>query len=400
MAPVRAATLAVVTAVLLLGSSTRAAAQYPMITDRDFALDAYHGSTVASYRIVGMGGTSLATAEGAASMSSNPASVASRLATWNDWFEWDFSLDLYNPDLGTDHDNNGLSQSESTGTTVAGNGGIMMYLGEWGVGFSAVDETHELELSTGEPAELAAGLIRLSVGRSFRARELTFGLSLTLGTFSLGVTNDEGATIRALVDAGATSLEAGFLWRPPRQNLRVGTRVTLPVTASLDDVGCDPMNCGGYVLPERVEFPWSAGVGVAWRRGPTAWNIAVHDDWRDEKSLILAADVLITGAVDDGAGLEAFLGHQLQPSGRELVVSLRGGAEYEWVPGWLRVRGGLYWEPGRFSGVSGRAHLTAGLDVRVWSFCFWGDRYRLRLSAASDLAPRYTNVIGSLGFWH
>jgi hypothetical protein len=203
-----------------------------------------------------------------------------------------------------------------------------------------------------------------------------------------------------LVDVAATSLELGFLWRPAGEHLRVGARASLPLTASLDSVGCDPMDCGGYILPERVEFPWTAGVGVAWRRGPTPWNIAVHDDFRDERSLILAADLLLTGSVAEGAGIEGFLDHEFQRSGRHTSISLRTGAEYEWVPGKLRVRGGLYWEPGRFVDVSGRAHLTTGFDVRLWSFCFWGDHYRLRLSFATDVAERYTNVIGSLGFWH
>jgi hypothetical protein len=53
--------------------------------------------------------------------------------------------------------------------------------------------------------------------------------------------------------------------------------------------------------------------------------------------------------------------------------------------------------------LRGRARTrppTAGFDVRIWSFCFWGDRYRLRLSFAADGAARYTNALASLGFWH
>ncbi len=397
-------TAVVTTVALLVCAPSRASAQaatsdYPVITDRHFALDAYQGSTVASYRIVGMGGTSLATAEGAASMSSNPASVASRLATWNDWFEWDFSADTYQPDLASDFDNNGVTQ-DSSANTLAGNGAIMMYLGEWGTGLSVISEERRIELDTGDPAKLTAELVRLSLGRSVRARSLTFGVSLAAGNFTIAHTDANGNPGSALVDVSSTSLDAGFLWRPPARDLRVGARASLPLTASLDSLACDPMNCGGYILPERVEFPWSLGAGVAWRRGPSRWNTVVHDDWRDEKSLILAADLLVTGGVREGAGIEAFLDHRYQQSGRHALVSLRAGAEYEWVPGWLRVRGGSYWEPGRFEGVSGRAHATAGLDVRVWSFCFWGDRYRLRLSFATDVAPRYTNVIFSLGFWH
>jgi hypothetical protein len=79
---------------------------------------------------------------------------------------------------------------------------------------------------------------------------------------------------------------------------------------------------------------------------------------------------------------------------------LRTGAEYEWIPGRLRVRGGAYWEPGRFEGVAGRGHATLGFDLRLFGFSFLGDRYRLRFSSAADGAARYANVLFSLGFWH
>jgi hypothetical protein len=198
----------------------------------------------------------------------------------------------------------------------------------------------------------------------------------------------------------ATTLEAGALWRPSGKDLRVGGRLSLPVSPGITPSGCDPLDCLGYILPEAIEFPWSAGAGVAWRRGPTRWNSIVPGDWRDERALVLAADLLITGGTHHGAGLEAFLDHQRQPSGRHVVASVRAGAEYEWKPGWFRVRGGSYWEPGRFEGVGGRLHITAGFDVRFWSFSLFDDHYRLRLSLAADGAARYTNGLLSLGFWH
>jgi hypothetical protein len=115
----------------------------------------------------------------------------------------------------------------------------------------------------------------------------------------------------------------------------------------------------------------------------------------------VAADVVVTGGTDRGAGIEAFVAHRLQASGRDRVdVSLRVGAEHEIAPGWVRIRAGSYYEPGRFSGVEGRLHGTMGFDLRLLSVCFWGDRYRLRLSFAADAARQYANVITSIGFWH
>ena len=116
--------------------------------------------------------------------------------------------------------------------------------------------------------------------------------------------------------------------------------------------------------------------------------------------MILGADALVSGPVAGGSGLEAFLEKRLQRSGGNASLSLRLGAEYEWIPGWLRVRGGTYWEPARFDDVSGRLHVTLGLDVRFWSFSLWGSRYRLRFSLAADAARQYGNTVLSLGFWH
>jgi hypothetical protein len=168
----------------------------------------------------------------------------------------------------------------------------------------------------------------------------------------------------------------------------------------IDPTACDPNNCAGYILPQQVEFPWTAGAGVAWRFGPTPWNHRVSADFLDESSTILAADVILDGPVAGGSGLEAFLEKRLQSSGQSTSVSVRLGAEHEWVPGRLRIRGGAYWEPPRFDDVDGRLHLTVGLDVRFWSFSLWGSNYRLRLSLAGDGARRYGNTLLSLGFWH
>jgi hypothetical protein len=109
--------------------------------------------------------------------------------------------------------------------------------------------------------------------------------------------------------------------------------------------------------------------------------------------------------VPRGAGIEAFGDMQLQPSGRDINISVRGGAEYEWVPGRFRVAGGAYYEPARFrdplnQNVPGRVHLTAGFEVKLFSFTIWGKRYRVRLALSADVAEKFSNVALSPGFWH
>ena len=83
-------------ALLLLAVAHPAHADGP-ITDRNYAIDAFRGAAIADYRVVGMGGVSLATAEGATGLLVNPAAAASRPATASSWFYWDFLLDAYTP---------------------------------------------------------------------------------------------------------------------------------------------------------------------------------------------------------------------------------------------------------------------------------------------------------------
>jgi hypothetical protein len=139
--------------------------------------------------------------------------------------------------------------------------------------------------------------------------------------------------------------------------------------------------------------------GAALRFADTQWNQIIDKPFRDEQSLTIAGDIVVTGATSDGNGIEAFGMHMLQPSGRNTVFSFRGGLDYELGPGRFRVRAGAYWEPGRFDGVSGRGHVTFGGDLRVFHFRFFGPR-RGRISLTSDIARGYRNVGFSIGLWN
>jgi hypothetical protein len=382
-------------ALLLLSIAWPARADAP-IANRNYGIDAYRGAAVADYRVIGMGGVSLATAEGAVGLLANPAAAASRPATSSGWFDWDFLLDLYTPGLGVDADNSGIPQERVSGKTGAFNAGLVGMFGNWATAITVTGQVRDFSFPSGTRASLSAVMGRLTLARSFADGEWVAGASLLVGGFTLKLPS----TGTDLVNTANWSVEGGALWKPRGQDLRVGVSFRPGILARIDGAGCDPNNCFGYILPERVEFPWTAGAGVAVRFGGTPWNQTIASDFRDEKSTIVAADLIVTGSVADGNGLDAFLEKQMQRSGSTVSPSVRVGAEYEWVPGWLRVRGGAYWEPNRFDDVTGRLHVTVGADVRFWSFSLWGSRYRLRASLAGDGAPRYGNTVVSLGFWH
>lgn len=382
--------------VLMLLAVPRPARADGPITDRHYTIDAYRGAAVADYRVIGMGGVSLGTAEGALGLLANPAAAASRPATASSWFYWDFLLDAYTPALGVDYDNSGTRQDQAIGKTGSLNAGLIGMFGAWGAAITVTGELRNFTLPGGTEAMLSAAILRLTLARSFADGEWVAGASVVAGGFSLKLP----ASGVNLVDATDWSIEAGALWRPPERSLRIGASFRPSMKPRIDGTACDPNDCYGYILPERIEFPWTAGAGIAVRAGPTPWNRRVAEDFRDEKSVIVAADLMVSGPVPGGSGLEAFLEKRLQRSGRTASLSLHVGAEYEWIPGWLRVRGGTYWEPPRFDDVSGRLHLAIGLDVRFWSFSLWGQGYRLRFSLAGDAARRYGNTVLSLGFWH
>ena len=371
---------------------------YPPITDRGYAIDLYQGSVLGSTRIIGMGGASVALAQGASALSANPAAAAVRAPTSRGHWDGDFGLDWLTPSLGSDHDNNGLATT-TTGALVMTVGAVGQYK-QWGLGLSADVQQYTVEVEGGARAQPSLAVGHLALARSFLGEVLTVGLGLRIGSFTLDQLPASGKSQRLFGLQGA-ALEAGVIVRPHGRSLRVGASLALPASgAQVTDETCDPMDCAGYILPERVEVPWQVAAGVAWRLGPSAWNQAIAGDFRDERALLLAADVVLTGAVSDGHGLEAFVAKELQPSGTTPSLSVRAGAELEWLPGRLRVRAGSYYAPGRFPGVPGRVHGTLGVELRVWSFHLWGAQRRVRLSVTGDLALHYGNLGASIGFWH
>ncbi len=122
----------------------------------------------------------------------------------------------------------------------------------------------------------------------------------------------------------------------------------------------------------------------------------------DRQQVLLLASLLITGATPDSVGITDFLTQERTLSGQKTVLSARIGFETEVVRNWVLVRGGAYLEPARYDDVNARAHVTSGIDVRLFRFNPFGllgdDPWRIRL--ATDLAPRYFNFAFALGKYH
>ncbi len=135
--------------------------------------------------------------------------------------------------------------------------------------------------------------------------------------------------------------------------------------------------------------------------------------------LLVTAELLVTGDVPRGVGLEGFLGQGATPgnappgsvvgsSGSEVNFSPRFGIETEPIPGLVHTRFGSYYEPRRLklsgsditAGV-GRQHFTFGADLRVLTTTFWGlvPEITYTLQASVDIAPRYESFSVGIGNW-
>jgi hypothetical protein len=155
-----------------------------------------------------------------------------------------------------------------------------------------------------------------------------------------------------------------------------------------------------------------AAVKLQRERQARYWN------WPREM-LLVTAELLVTGDVPRGVGLEGFLGQSapnagalpgsgVGSSGSEVNFSPRFGIETEPIPGLVHTRFGSYYEPRRLKltgsdiamGV-GRQHFTFGADLRVLTTTFWGlvPEITYTLQASVDIAPRYESFSVGIGNW-
>lgn len=144
--------------------------------------------------------------------------------------------------------------------------------------------------------------------------------------------------------------------------------------------------------------------------------------------LLVTAELLVSGPVDNGVSIQRFLGQNLcgvddgevvvcgagapsavGTSGHAASFSPRFGIEAEPVPTWIHTRFGSYYEPGRIrtsnaegGARTGRQHFTFGADVRLFETTMFDlippTIYKFQTSV--DIAPRYQSISFGLGVWH
>ncbi len=359
-------------------------------------LDLQQSTVIGSPRIVGMGGAVSAAAEDMTGTLATPAAMAFRPPGAVGSWDWDFYLDTLIASRETDLDNSGLPAGPDR-PIEAFAGGICLYVGKWGIGLTGAGVSYGLppSMTGAATTTLTSEGSQLAVGRAWIDGQL--GVGVSIAAVELAIKQGDVTVF----DTTGGALATGVLVRPNAMPWRAGLSARLPaITSAVTNNCADPANCNGVVPPMRGQSPWQIGGGFAWRFGQTTWNEPNPVLFRDERALVLAADVGLVGRVPDGVSVAGFAAQVEQPSGRAVTASVRVGAEGEVLPGRLRVRAGSYWEPARIEGRAGRVHATTGAELRLFHFAFWEKERRVRLALAADLAADYQNIALSIGFWH
>lgn len=396
---------------LALAAPRSARADGP-ITDRDYAIDFYEGVAIGNTAWVGMGGAGAALIVGTAGSLINPSAPAVRPTTDTDTWSWDFHLDYLTGKYSSDYDNNGTVVDEDAGAQLL-TFGIGIRYENWAAALTASGQIAPIFSATPEPEddlEAGAARLRFAIATWVPSLDLAIGVGVQQVLFAVlpvpppempGMSSQESPP--SLFEISGTGIMGGVTYVPRLRNFRFAAALETKILGADVTSRCnpdDPADCMGYILPTKVVSPARVVVGFAYRFAETQWNQLVGGLFRDEPSLTLTADLLVTGSSPNAFGIEAFGMQQLQRSGRHTAVSLRGGAEYECLPGRLRLRAGSYWEPERFVDQGGRLHVTFGAELRVFEFNLWGRRRRGRLSFTADVASQYRNIAASIGFWH
>jgi hypothetical protein len=398
---------ALLTLALLLAPAIAAADDASRI--RSGHLDFFQGPVVSSGRAVGLGGAFVGIAEGAEAHLDNPASFATRPHhAANGWFDWDIGLSWFNV-VGdsADLDMSG-ARGNAAGVTLL-QGGFNLKFGRFGVGVHVMTHDYTLNALGGTSAadslHYKSTFGGIGLGYAFLDGELTLGWVLSTGNASLGY---EGKPEQVRMQAATNSGSWGLLWAPHGRPFRIGLATRPRVVMTQQDAGTTaPLeSLGSLTLPASVVLPWSVSIGASHSFGARPYNIrpaygvrplpvGAVDLARLPRSYVLvSAELVLTGPVAGGLGVQPWLGGAAMTSGASASVGARAGCEAEIIDNRLVVRAGTYFEPARFDGRIGRMHATAGIDVRLHVFADF------RVGALADVADGYSNLALGAGLWH
>jgi hypothetical protein len=453
----RAVALFLALAVVTTASASRAAGplapQGQPITTSAYSVDLFQGPVLAGTRITGLAGAYAPLAVGAEGMNFNAAAPAMRVPYSHDKVDWDVTAGVTFPSSvkGTDFDNNGTT-GFAYDNFVFLTGGAQIQYGPWGVGVTLNLQQYDLDKS--EHAATIPNLrLRLLTGHvltaySFLDDQLVLGAGVrgaVLGVLQSNAPDGTaGTNEKELLTMVGVAPEIGLVWAPKNMNVRFGMTTRAPVrgeaqvTSRVQPEANGDTRIDTLYLPNQIELPAELETGVAFQLGPrplnlgwrdvgtvpkaqidaerrivkgqretddtVAWRILRRAYWQLPQSrFLITTSVLLSGKTRQAVGFESFLTQTVDRSGLTISASPRVGVEAEAVPRHLRLRGGSYLEPTRFSGSTARFHGTAGFDVKVLKWrvfnLFQDEETAFHIGGVIDFAREYFGWGISAGIW-
>jgi len=397
---------------LLVTRPVRAQEPPEPITDNHYNIDIAPGPVMGSSRTMGLAGAYTSIAEGTETLYYNPAGLAIKRKWSRSYWDWDWAADWFLTGLfgGVDFENNGSGTAEENRSFLALDLGTSFRVGR--VGLGALFRMRRYTIDTEDHPRLEVRSIKVPIGLAVALFEdqLSLGLDAVWQFLNLNDT-DQGDKL-----VGFSGATAGLsaLYRPRKLPFRLGLSAVLPGMSVRDAGGSaegDPLAVRGIILPQGVAIPWSLTGGISFCSSKAPYNYprpksvtptesALSEEPEPPRRyLLVSMDVEVIGSSKNATGLEAFIRQERQPAGESATISPRLGVESEVVENWLRLRGGTYYEPSRFTGVEGRWHGTGGFDLRLFETHVLVDAV-WKVSAAMDAARNYTNLGLSVGWWH
>ncbi|MCI0572256.1 MAG: hypothetical protein L0Y66_15990 [Myxococcaceae bacterium] len=356
-----------------------------------------------------MGGASVGIADGAGDLGSNLASVAHRHPYLNRDWEIGVALSYLRLPLGStrgeDLDNDGSADDAQQSLQMLG--GVTLQFGRLGVGMTFRTDTTGYcapgGCDAGQRMDAAVTSASLTAGLAL----LGDSLLVAAGVHSTDVTLRHGGRE---VRYGDTGPELGLLWRPTLKSYRLGLAFRPPVHALPRPETVGDGMLAGRPLPSSVVMPASLSLAGSMRLGPEAerYNrlspiarreLGLAPDGEGgglEGTWLLALQLDLLGPVRaDAVPLRSFTaGAPPTPVGHSVLLVPRAGAEYEALPGRMRLRAGTYLEPSLFEDRAPRPHVTAGAQLFLLRYLEdWS------ISAALDAAPGTWELGVGVEFW-
>ncbi|MCB9549453.1 MAG: hypothetical protein H6706_26930 [Myxococcales bacterium] len=383
-------------AALLLLMTATATAQ--VAGTRRVRVDFYQGPIVSSSRVIGLGGAYVGIAEGADGHLVNPAAFAVRYPyTADDWYDWDFAFSWLNL-AGGEID---LDQSGRTGDFEKAQllqAGVNFKLGRHGFGFHLLSQSFDLAREVdGADTAVTYGQTQGGLGYAyaFQDGQLIVGGILGGGTAEVRFT-ESNETIASITGGGS---QVGVLYAPFDASWRLGSSLRSEIIGKEAEGRAEVV---GSLVPTEVVVPSELSIGGSYRWGERPYNPRPGFGDRprapasplSRRYILVAADMVLTGKVDDAVSARAFLDGDGRRAGADPALSLRGGVESEILPDLVALRCGTYFEPSRLRAGAGRWHATAGADLHV----DWG--WAWKIAGVFDGADGYLNWGLGVGFWH